>query len=62
VPTAAIVEGELKLSKIFEDGVLTMFDLAADPDEEVDLTSCRRADAARLEHDLELYRDLDEYP
>jgi arylsulfatase A-like enzyme len=62
VPTAGIVEGSLKLSKTFEDGALTMFDLAADPDEQMDLAQGRRTDADRLEHDLELYRDLDEYP
>jgi arylsulfatase A-like enzyme len=62
VPTAGIIEGNLKLSKTFEDGVLTMFDLAADADEQRDLVESRRTDADKLEHDLELYRDLDEYP
>jgi hypothetical protein len=61
-PQAAIVEGPLKLGKTFEDGLVEMVDLAVDPHETRNLEPSRRADAARLERDLEVFRDIDGYP
>lgn len=62
IPQAAIVEGDLKLTKTFEDGLREMYDLRADPGEARDVEPLRAAEAARLERELELYRDLDGYP
>lgn len=62
IPQAAIVEGSLKLTKTFEDGLREMYDLSADPGEERDVEPMRATEAGRLERHLELYRDLDGYP
>jgi arylsulfatase A-like enzyme len=62
VPQAAIIEGDLKLTKTFEDGLREMYDLRADPGEERDVEPMRAGEAGALEHQLERYRDLDVYP
>jgi hypothetical protein len=61
-PQMAIIEGQLKLTKTFEDGFRDLFDVVADPGELENLEPTHAADAAALEHQLELYRDLDAYP
>lgn len=61
-PQAAIVEGPLKLTKTFEDGFRDMFDVVADPAEIENIEPLHAAQAADLEWELELYRDLDGYP
>ena len=59
VPMAAITERHLKLTETFEDGLSEVFDLDADPHEADDLAPARLADAARLHHELALFRDID---
>ena len=55
-PGGAIREGDMKLIERYEDGRLELFDLAADPGETRDLSSERRADAARLQAKLAAWR------
>jgi arylsulfatase A-like enzyme len=57
-----VARSSLKLTKTFEDGLRDLFDVVADPGEIEDLEPTHAADAARLERELELYRDLDAYP
>ncbi|MGZ3427344.1 MAG: sulfatase family protein, partial [Polyangia bacterium] len=59
-PMAAIVEGRLKLIVSFEDGLRETYDLVDDPGELHDIEP--EGSIARLRRDLEVYRDLDQYP
>ena len=59
-PMAAIVEGRLKLIISFEDGLRETYDLVDDPGELHDIEP--EGSIARLRRDLEVYRDLDQYP
>ncbi|HXU70722.1 MAG TPA: sulfatase-like hydrolase/transferase [Polyangia bacterium] len=59
-PMAAIVEGRLKHVVSFEDGLRQTFDLVDDPGELHDLEP--EGPILRLRRDLEIYRDLDQYP
>jgi hypothetical protein len=59
-PVAAIVEGRLKLIISFEDGLRETYDLVDDPGELHDIEP--EGSIARLRRDLEVYRDLDQYP
>jgi hypothetical protein len=59
-PVAAIVEGRLKLIVSFEDGLRETYDLVDDPGELHDIEP--EGSIARLRRDLEVYRDLDQYP
>jgi arylsulfatase A-like enzyme len=59
-PQAAIVEGRLKLVVSFEDGLRETYDLIDDPGELHDIEP--EGSIASLRRDLEVYRDLDQYP
>ena len=59
-PMAAIVQDRYKLVVTFEDGLVELYDLRADPDEQVDLASEVRV--PQLRRALEVYRDIDGYP
>jgi hypothetical protein len=59
-PIAAIIEGRLKLIVSFEDGLRETYDLVDDPGELHDIEP--EGSIARLRRDLEVYRDLDQYP
>ncbi len=61
-PMAAITEGRWKLIKTFEDGLRELYDEYSDPDELTNLEPDDRQHLKTLEHELELYRDLDGYP
>jgi hypothetical protein len=61
-PMAALVENRLKLIDTFENDLVELYDLSADPDEKKDLRSILPAQTAQLLHDLALYRDIDGYP
>ena len=60
IPMAAIVEGRLKLIVSFEDGLRETYDLVDDPGELHDIEP--EGPIAKLRRDLEIYRDLDQYP
>ena len=60
MPMAAIIEDRYKLIVTFEDGLVELYDLAADPDEQHDLAP--HLELPRLRRALEVYRDLDGYP
>ena len=60
MPMAAIVQDRYKLIVTFEDGLVELYDLAADPGEQHDLAP--HLELPRLRRALELYRDLDGYP
>ena len=60
MPMAAIVQDRYKLVVTFEDGLVELYDLRADPDEQVDLAAEVRA--PQLRRALEIYRDIDGYP
>jgi hypothetical protein len=60
-PQAALVQGSLKLTRTFEDGVTELHDLARDPTELTDLDPAS-AEGAKLARELETYRDIDRYP
>lgn len=47
-PSGAVRVGDLKLVEWFEDGSVELYDLAADPSEEVDLTYSEPGEVARL--------------
>ena len=59
-PMAAIVQDRYKLVVTFEDGLVELYDLRADPDEQVDLASEVRV--PQLRRSLEVFRDIDGYP
>jgi arylsulfatase A-like enzyme len=59
-PMAAIVMGRYKLVETFEDGLVQLYDLHDDPDEEHDLGA--EMELPRLKRSLEVFRDLDGYP
>jgi arylsulfatase A len=48
-PHSAVIAGDLKLIRFYEDGRLVLFDLATDLREQHDLATVRPADAARLD-------------
>ena len=60
MPMAAIVEDHYKLVVTFEDGLVELYNLAADPGEEHDLGA--HLERPELRRELELYRDLDGFP
>ena len=57
-PLFVLVEDQLKLTWCPDDGLLELYDLAADPGELRDLAPARRDDAERLRRQLALWRDL----
>jgi len=59
-PMAAIVMGRYKLVETFEDGLVQLYDLHDDPDEEHDLGA--EMSLPRVKRALEVFRDLDGYP
>jgi choline-sulfatase len=62
-PMMAIVEGHHKLVKALdEDRLYELYDLAGDPREENDLAWSDVERRESLEHDLDLFRDLDRWP
>ncbi len=60
MPMAAIVQDQYKLVVTFEDGLVKLYDLRADPGEEHDLAP--RLELPQLRRALEVFRDLDGYP
>jgi hypothetical protein len=60
MPMAAIIQDRYKLVVTFEDGLVELYDLRADPDEQTDLAPEIRA--PQLRRALEIYRDIDGYP
>ena len=60
MPMAAIIQDRYKLVVTFEDGLVELYDLRADPGEQTDLAPEIRA--PQLRRALEIYRDIDGYP
>jgi hypothetical protein len=61
-PMAALVEGELKLIVTLENDLVELYRPEEDPDERIDLRAPLVEEAARLEKELALFRDIDGYP
>jgi membrane-anchored protein YejM (alkaline phosphatase superfamily) len=59
-PMAAIIEDQYKMIVTFEDNLVELYDVRADPEEREDLASDVRA--PQLRRALEIYRDIDGYP
>jgi Sulfatase len=58
-PMTAIIEGDLKLIETFEDHLAELYDPVHDPLELRNLLTQLPLDAARLDDDLQMYRDID---
>jgi hypothetical protein len=58
-PMTAIVEGDLKLIETFEDHLAELYDPVHDPLEQHNLLTERPVEAAKLDDDLQMYRDID---
>lgn len=56
-PQSALIEGDLKLMRFYEDDSVKLFDVAQDPGERRDLAKSRRGDAERLGALLEKHLD-----
>jgi arylsulfatase A-like enzyme len=61
-PMASIEDDRGKLSVSYVDGIVRLFDLAADPGENHDVAVERPADVARYRGELETFRDIDAPP
>jgi len=61
-PMFAVVTPRYKLVKVLEENLLELFDLAADPGEQTNVSWSEPALTRRLHHALSLYRDLDGFP
>ena len=59
---AALVDDQFKLIVTFENDLVELYRPREDPDEKNDLRAPLDQDAARLQKQLALYRDIDGYP
>jgi hypothetical protein len=61
-PMAGIVKGKLKLIETFEDHLTEMYDPVDDPGERDNLLTKMPKEAAELDDNLQMYRDVDGFP
>jgi hypothetical protein len=61
-PMASVADDHGKLSVSYVDGLVRYYDLDDDPGEDHEISSHRRADAARYRDELEMFRDIDAPP